>query len=47
MNYAIYLFHEENTGRVIIAGGVKDDQKEDIQSIIKTVKEYYNEKQNT
>lgn len=37
----IYLIHEENVGRVIITGGVKDDQTEDIQSAIKTVKEYY------
>lgn len=40
----IYLFHEENTGRIIITGGLKDNQKKDIKSILKTIKEYNDEK---
>lgn len=40
----LYLFHEEKTGRVIITGGLKDNQKEDIKSILKIIKEYNNEK---
>ena len=40
----IYLFHEENTGRIIVTGGLKDDQEKDINSIKKIIKEYYNEK---
>ena len=39
----IYLFHQEKTGRVIITGGLKNDQKQDIKSILKTIKEYYDE----
>lgn len=40
----IYLFHEEKTGRVIITGGLKDNQGKDLKSIIKIIKEYRNEK---
>lgn len=40
----IYLFHEEKTGRVIITGGLKDNQVKDLKSIIKIIKEYRNEK---
>jgi hypothetical protein len=40
----IYLIHEENKGRVIIAGGLKDDQANDIQFVIKNIKAYYHEK---
>lgn len=39
----IYLFHEENTGRVIVTGGLKDNQDKDIKSILRTIKEYLNE----
>lgn len=39
----IYLFHEENTGRVIVTGGLKDNQKEDIKLLLKIIKEYQNE----
>ena len=39
----IYLFHEEKTGRVIVAGGLKDNQKEDIKLILKIIKEYQDE----
>lgn len=40
----VYLFHEEKTGRVIISGGLKDNQDKDIKSILKIVKEYNDEK---
>jgi len=39
----IYLFHEENTGRIIVSGGVKDNQKKDIKKILKIIKEYQDE----
>lgn len=42
----IYLFHEEKTGRVIITGGLKDNQDKDIKFILKIIKQYNNEKQN-
>ncbi|SEH96799.1 MULTISPECIES: hypothetical protein [Epilithonimonas] len=40
----IYLFHEENLGRVIITGGKKDNQTKDIKSITKTITDYTNGK---
>ncbi len=40
----IYLFHEEKTGRVIVIGGDKDSQNEDVKRVEKIIKEYYNEK---
>lgn len=40
----IYLFHEEKTGRIIITGGLKDNQDKDIKSILKIIKEYNDEK---
>lgn len=40
----IYLFHEEKTGRVIVTGGYKDNQDKDIKRVIKTIKDYQNEK---
>lgn len=42
----IYLFHEENTGRVIVTGGLKDNQSKDIKSVLKVIKEYQDESQN-
>jgi hypothetical protein len=39
----IYLFHEENTGRIIVSGGVKDNQNKDIKKILKIIKEYQDE----
>ena len=39
----IYLFHEEKTGRVIVTGGLKNDQNEDIKSILKIIRDYQNE----
>ena len=40
----IYLFHEQKTGRVIVTGGLKGDQDEDIKSVIKIIKDYQDEK---
>ena len=39
----LYLFHEENTGRVIVTGGKKGNQKEDIKSVLQTIKDFKNE----
>ena len=39
----LYLFHEENTGRVIVTGGKKGNQKEDIKSVLQTIKNFNNE----
>lgn len=39
----IYLFHEENTGRIIVSGGLKDNQNKDIKKILKIIKEYQDE----
>jgi hypothetical protein len=39
----VYLFHEEKTGRVIVTGGLKDDQKEDLKLVLKIIKDYQNE----
>ena len=40
----IYLFHEEKTGRIIVTGGKKGEQDEDIAQIEHIIKSYYNEK---
>jgi hypothetical protein len=40
----IYLFHEEKVGRVIITGGKKGDQPEDIKLIEKIIKDYFDER---
>ena len=40
----IYLFHEEKTGRIIVSGGNKDSQDEDIKQMLKIIKVYQNEK---
>jgi len=39
----LYLFHEENTGKVIVTGGKKGNQKEDIKSVLQTIKDFKNE----
>jgi len=39
----LYLFHEENTGRVIVTVGKKGNQKEDIKSVLQTIKNFKNE----
>lgn len=36
----IYLFHQEKTGRIIVTGGKKGNQKKDIKAVAKTIKEF-------
>lgn len=38
----VYLFHEENTGRVIVYGGKKTTQQKDINHFRRIKKEYLN-----
>lgn len=40
-----YLFHEKKKGRIIITGGLKNNQEKDIKSILNIITEYNNEKQ--
>lgn len=40
----VYMFHEEKTGRIIVTGGTKNKQSEDIKSLTKIIKEYQDEK---
>lgn len=40
----VYLFHEKNTGRIIVAGGLKTRQKKDIKRVISIIKDYYYER---
>lgn len=40
----VYLFHEKNTGRVIVCGGKKGNQKADIEHFRNIKKEYLNQK---
>lgn len=37
----IYLFHEEKTGRVILTGGLKNNQDRDIKGIRKIISTYH------
>lgn len=37
----VYLFREEKKGRVIVFGGKKDNQKEDIKHLEKIIQAYY------
>lgn len=39
----IYLFHEKNTGRIIVCGGKKGTQNADIKHFRKILKEYKNQ----
>lgn len=39
-NIRIYLFHQEKTGRIIVTGGKKGNQKKDIKAVITTIREY-------
>lgn len=39
----IYLYHESNTGRIILMGGIKDNQIEDIKKVKKLILNYKNE----
>jgi putative component of toxin-antitoxin plasmid stabilization module len=38
----VYLFHEENTGRVIVCGGKKTTQQKDINHFRRIKREYLN-----
>ena len=40
----IYFFHEEKTGRIIVTGGKKSTQKQDINAIVNLLREYYDGK---
>jgi putative component of toxin-antitoxin plasmid stabilization module len=40
----VYLFHEKNTGRVIVCGGKKRTQKSDIKQFRNIKKKYFNNK---
>lgn len=40
----LYLFHEKNTGRVIVCGGKKGSQKSDIKHFRKIKAEYFKQK---
>lgn len=40
----VYLFHEKTTGRVIVCGGKKGTQKDDIRHFRKIKQEYFNQK---
>jgi putative component of toxin-antitoxin plasmid stabilization module len=39
----IYHFQEKNTGRIIVLGGLKNNQQIDIKSAIRTIKNYQDE----
>jgi hypothetical protein len=39
----IYLYHESNTGRIILMGGIKDNQIEDIKKVKNLILNYKNE----
>lgn len=39
----IYLFHQEHTGRIIVTGGMKGNQKKDIKTVEKTIKDFQNQ----
>lgn len=39
----IYHFQEKNTGRIIVIGGLKNDQEQDIKKAVKTIKAYQHE----
>jgi len=39
----IYHFHEKYTGRIIVLGGIKNNQPKDIKLAVKTIKAYQNE----
>jgi putative component of toxin-antitoxin plasmid stabilization module len=40
----VYLFHEKNTGRIIVCGGKKGTQQSDIRHFRKIKREYFNQK---
>ena len=43
-NLRVYLFHEKNTGRVVVCGGKKNSQKSDIRHFRKVKEEYFAQK---
>lgn len=43
-NLRVYLFHEKNTGRVIVCGGKKGTQQADIKHFRNIKKEYFKQK---
>ena len=43
-NLRVYLFHEKNTGRIIVCGGKKGSQKSDIKHFKKIKAEYLKQK---
>lgn len=43
-NLRVYLFHEKNTGRIIVCGGKKGSQDSDIRHFKKIKKEYFKQK---
>jgi putative component of toxin-antitoxin plasmid stabilization module len=40
-NLRVYMFHEKNTGRIIVCGGKKNSQKSDIRHFRNIKKEYF------
>lgn len=40
----VYLFHEDNTGRIIVCGGKKTSQPTDIKRFRRIKKDYFNQK---
>lgn len=40
----VYMFAEKRTGRIIVLGGKKNNQDKDIKSVIRIIKDYYNDK---
>jgi len=40
----VYMFAEKHTGRIIVLGGKKNNQDKDIKLVIRTIKDYYNDK---
>lgn len=40
----VYLFHEKNTGRIIVSGGKKSSQQSDIKHFRSLKKSYFNQK---
>lgn len=43
-NLRVYMFHEQNTGRIIICGGKKSNQKKDLQHFRNIKKQYFHQK---
>lgn len=40
----VYMFHDKNTGRIIVSGGKKGSQKSDIKQLRKIKNEYFKQK---